>query len=142
MKKFYYGPDGKGKLIRDKLDSVIRGQGHTLGMRRLSTDKIVQAILNKFPEEIDEIAVAVKSGEHREMVEELADLKSLTNSLQQKLNISQDEVDAAERAKSAKKGAFVEGLFVEYVELNPEADDYDFWLKYYRDNSDRYVEHD
>lgn len=142
MSKFYYGPDGKGKLVRDKLDSVVAEQGHIMSTKRLSDDEIIQAILGKFPEEMSEIKAAVKSGERREVVEELADLKSLTNSLQQKLGISQDEVDMAERAKSAKKGAFVERLLVEYVELNPEADDYDFWLQHFRDNSDRYVEHD
>ena len=96
-------------------------------------------ILGKYSEELAELADAVKSGYHKEIVEELADLRSLALSLQGMLKISDDEVNEAEANKSVKKGSFTKGIFIEYIELNPEGEEFDFWLDYFHRN-DQYTE--
>lgn len=140
MSKFYFGENGEGKLVRDKLDGIIRSQGHKVVVKKLDRINLEKAILNKMPEEIREIGEAIDIGNRDEIVEELADLQSLINSLREVLEISESEVIETEAMKSAKKGAFVEGVFIESVELNSDSDNYAFWLKHFRDNSDRYKE--
>lgn len=146
MNRFYYGENGKGKLVRDNLNEVIHGEGHVVESRQLESAGLSRAILQKIPEELQEISEVMDSGNRTEIVEELADLKSLTDSLQKAaqnaFGITSAEIDEAEKAKSAKKGSFEKGTFIEYVELNPDGKDYDFWLKHFRSNSDRYKESD
>ena len=138
--RFFYGEEAKGKLVRDKLETVILGENHGVKSRKLKKDELISAIIDKQAEETSELIEAIKLGSRDEVIEELADLKSLFNSLLHALKISKDEVDEAERVKSEKKGSFYEGAFIEYVDLNPIGVDYDLWLKYFRSNSDRYKE--
>jgi hypothetical protein len=42
--------------------------------------------------------------------------------------------------KIAERGAFVEGLVVEWVDFMPDGEDYQKWVDYCRANSDRYPE--
>lgn len=140
MNKFYYGKDGEGKLVRDKLDDVIRAEGHIVKSQKLKKAELVKAIMHKFLEEVNELSVAIDSDKRDEIIKELADLKSLFDSLIKVLGIPKNEVNGAEKKKSAEKGAFGQGTFIEYVELNPKGKDYEFWLKHFCGNSDRFKE--
>ena len=140
MIRFYYGPDGKGKLVRDTLDKKICSEKHIVKSRFLPKKELAVAILDKLPEEIQELKVADKVGNQDDIKEELADVLTLIRSY---INIQGYEAVDIEKVvdeKVTQKGAYEKGTFIEYVELNPNGDDYDFWLKHFRDNSDRYIE--
>lgn len=138
----FRGREGTGKLVRDTIDTLIEAQGHYVKTRNIDQEKLAGLILGKYSEELAELAEladAVKSGYHKEIVEELADLRSLALSLQGLLKISDEEVNEAEANKSVKKGSFTKGIFIEYIELNPEGEEFDFWLDYFHRN-DQYTE--
>jgi len=125
--------------VRDTIDTLIEAQGHYVKTRNIDQEKLAGLILGKYSEELAELADAVKSGYHKEIVEELADLRSLALSLQGLLKISDKEVNVVEENKSAKKGSFTKGIFIEYVDLNPDGEEFDYWLDYFRGN-DKYTE--
>ena len=138
--KFYYGEDGRGKLVRDKLDDVIRAEGHKVKVRKLDAEDLSAEILKKIPEEVAELLEAM-SGDSREAEkEELADVWALLEAFQKARGFLDAEISEVKAAKAAKKGGFDEGTFIEYVDLRPEGEGYDFWLEHFRKNADRYIE--
>lgn len=140
MARFYYGEDGKGKLVRDRLDEKIRSEGHEVKTRKLEPKVLGREILKKIPEELDELLAALNSGDAEQEVDELADLQTLIDSYIKARGLDVLEIERVKQAKTAAKGAFDEGTFIEYVDLNPDGDDYDFWCNHFRENSDRYIE--
>lgn len=139
MNRFYFGAEGTGKLVRDNINTLIQTQGHKVVTRKIDKEKLAGLIMGKYSEELAELADAVKSGDRKEIVEELADLRSLALSLQGLLNVSDKEVNVVEENKSAKKGSFTKGTFIEYVELSPDGEEFDYWIDYFRGN-DQYTE--
>ena len=140
MPRFYYGNDGQGKLVRDHLDQIISSKGHKVKSHRLSPLQLSEEILKKIPEELDELTTSLKNGNQAEEKTELADLLTLLGSYIKVRKFSKTEITKIKNAKTAKMGAFEQGLVIEYNELNPDSDDYDFWLSHFRNNSDRYIE--
>ena len=140
MVRFYYGEDGKGKLVRDRLDEKIRSERHVVKTRKLASEELGREILKKIPEELGELLAALEGGKQSEEIEEFADVLSLIGSYAKARGLDDTEVQRVKQAKDDKKGAFDDGTFIEYVELNPDGDDYEFWLNYFRKNSDRYIE--
>jgi predicted house-cleaning noncanonical NTP pyrophosphatase (MazG superfamily) len=140
MIRFYYGEDGKGKLVRDTLDKKICSEKHIVKARHLKKEDLAEAIVKKLPEEAKELSVALAVGDIDEEKAELADVLTLLDSYIKVRGFDKAEIVKIMNAKTAKKGAFDQGTFIEYVDLNPEGDDYEFWLKHFRDNADRYKE--
>lgn len=140
MIRIYYGPEGEGKLVRDTLDEKIRSEKHIVKSRYLGKEALAQAIVDKFPEEIGELKSALDSGDINEEKEELADTMTLFESYIKARGFEMSEIEEIMKKKTAKKGAFEKGTFIEYVDLNPDGDDYEFWLNHFRENSDRYIE--
>jgi predicted house-cleaning noncanonical NTP pyrophosphatase (MazG superfamily) len=142
MAKFYYGADGKGKLVRDKLDEVIRKQGYKVSARQLEPVVLAAEILKKMPEELAELEEARVSGDREEELKELADVLTLLDAYKMVRGLEESEVEAAKAQKIARAGGFKRGTFIEWVELVPGAEDYDYWLQHFRDNAERYLEAD
>ena len=140
MTRFYYGKDCKGKLVRDNIYEIIRTNHHEAKTRQLDCRELAKEILNKIPEELSELLVALEGGDIAEEKEELADLITLIDAYTKARQFDTMEIEKIKQAKNAKKGAFDKGIFIEYVDLNPESDDYDFWCSHFRKNSDRYIE--
>jgi predicted house-cleaning noncanonical NTP pyrophosphatase (MazG superfamily) len=140
MTKFYYGSDSKGKLVRDKLEAKHIEEGHKLKARRLKPSERGAAILEKFVEEHREMVEAHSEGDRAEKIMELADLQTLIDSYEIVEGISKDEVAREMERKTAIRGAFVEGLVVEWVDFMPDGVDYEKWVTYCRANADRYPE--
>jgi predicted house-cleaning noncanonical NTP pyrophosphatase (MazG superfamily) len=140
MTRFYYGSEGEGKLVRDKLPDVIRAEKHIVKTLKLDNAQLATYILEKMPEEIAEIKEALGGGDKSEVADEIADLQTLIDSLVEIVGIDKADVDKIKQKKTGKKGAFINGAYIEYVELNPNGDDYGFWLDHFRKNADRYKE--
>jgi len=140
MIRFYYGEEGKGKLVRDKLDEMIRLEKHIVQSSFLPKNELSIAIIDKLPEEVQELKDALKNGVEKEEKEELADILTLVKSYIKIKGYDIEEIEKIMDRKTSKIGAFEKGTFIEYVDLNPDSDDYEFWLKHFRNNSDRYIE--
>jgi len=137
--RFYYGRDGKGKLVRDKLPEVIEAEGHLAKHRKIKKEELAGEIVKKFAEELEELAVALRDGD-REEKRELADLWTLLESYRIVRGFSKDELEAEVVRKKTEKGAFDTGVVIEYVDLDSGGGDYEIWLNHFRKNSDRYLE--
>jgi predicted house-cleaning noncanonical NTP pyrophosphatase (MazG superfamily) len=147
MIRFYYGPEGEGKLVRDTIDKKICSERHVVKARYLEKEELAGAILDKMPEELAELKTALARAalggdveEEKEEKEELADVMALLGSYIKVRGFEPAEIERIRDEKARKRGAFDMGTFIEYVDLNPEGEDYEFWLKHFRENSDRYVE--
>jgi predicted house-cleaning noncanonical NTP pyrophosphatase (MazG superfamily) len=91
MTKFYYGTDGKGKLVRDKLDQRHLEEGHKVHARHLKPNERGAAILEKMIEERDELLEAHNENSRADKIKELADLQTLIDSYEQVENINKKE---------------------------------------------------
>ena len=140
MRKFYYGKNREGKLVRDRHAEVLRAQGYEVGVRRLTDGELGRAILGKMPEEIGEIEEAMEDKSREKVIVEVADLQTLVDSLRKALGISVEEVDEAVRVKVEEKGAFDEGVVMEWVGLKPEGKGYESWLRYFLENPEDWRE--
>ena len=140
MNKFYFGEDGKGKLVRDKLADVISAEGHEVDSVKLDKSDLSLAIVGKIPEEQAELLQAVESDDRNDIIYEIADILALVESLAKVCGIEMKDIDNAKSEKASKKGEFIEGVQINSVTLNPNSEDYGFWLKHFRENSDRYIE--
>jgi len=140
MTKFYFSLDKKGKLIRDKIEKNMIAQGHEVKSRQLSGNKLLQELFKKFPEEFKELEEASRAKDSDGEMEELADLLTLIEGYMHARGFDEKAIGYIKQAKIAKSGAFNEGLFVEWIDLNPDSETYDFWAKHYRDRPEGYIE--
>ena len=138
--RIWYGPDGKGKLVRDGLDAKLRKDGREVKSRKLDRKELPRAILDKIPEDLDELVEAFNSGDIREEMMELADLLALIDSYIKVRGFDLKELEKVKERIVAEKGAYLKGTFIEYCDMGPEVKDYEFWLAHFRKNSDRYIE--
>lgn len=127
MPKFQFA-----KLVRDKIIENQLQSGATPVYRQLSPDEHKQELVRKIAEEAAEI-IHVPADE---VAMEIADVQQAIDDLCTLYGVSTDDVKAAQQRKNEKNGAFKQGFYVEYVEL----DENDPWADYYRKNADRYPE--
>ena len=122
------------KLVRDNIPGFHENRGHTVIMKKLSGDKLKQALCKKLHEESDEVAEA-KTIE--ELTAEIADVKQILADLCAIENISDQQVEAVRIEKQARKGGFLKGIYIESVSI-PQEDDK--WAVYCREYPDKYPE--
>lgn len=104
MKKIHYN-----KLIRDNIPDVMRRNGAAYKVKRLSKRAFVQALLMKVGEEASALPGQTKKSE---IVSELGDVLDVIAALQEALNISSKDINAARRAALKRKGWFRKRLYL------------------------------
>lgn len=120
------------KLVRDKLRDEYEKMNQKATYKTLSSDELVQALMQKLTEEIKEANVA----DRQSIVTELADIYQVVEDTMNVYGITPQEVYEAKQAKLDKKGGFSGATFVQTLEL----DDDDEWNDYYRASPDVYQE--
>lgn len=120
------------KLVRDKIVQHQIGSGSKPIFRVLSPDEHKRELVQKIIEEAREITNA----KPEEVAAEIADVQQALDDLKEKYGVSKQAVARAQKIKNDKNGAFKNGDFIDYVEI----DENDKWVEYYRANSDRYPE--
>jgi len=126
MRKFKFD-----KLVRDKIVDGIKEAGNIPHYKKLSNKAFVEELKKKILEEALEIP---KTKDKAELVEELADLKEIIDSLLKSLAVSKKEIQIIQKEKNKKRGAFKKQLYIDFVEV---ADDSE-WVAYYLKNPDKY----
>lgn len=100
------------KLIRDGIETKIRGNGEELEVRTLSDDQeFQQELLKKVAEEAGALA-RVRSKE--DFLDEYADLMAVLDALRGVLGITDTDVQAAREENEKRKGGFVKRLFLHW----------------------------
>jgi len=140
MTKFFYGADKKGKLVRDKIAQDTLKEGHKVQSRKIAGDELLRELLKKFREELGELENAFSAKNPDDEKAEIADLQTLLDAYIRTRGFDECEIDQIKQRKIAKKGGFDKGSFIEWVDLKPDAENYDFWLNYFRENAERYPE--
>lgn len=129
MRKFKFG-----KLVRDKIVEDTIANGIKPKWEVLSDRKYLIELKNKILEEAQEVP-ASKNNEH--LVEELADVQEVIDSILEFLKVSKNDFNKIKSEKNKKRGSFKKRHYIDYVETSDEVTK---WVKYYLDNSDKYPE--
>ncbi len=97
------------KLVRDKIPSTIRSEGAIPTIRKITDGEIFECLNKKLMEETQEFLSSNK-------VEELVDIYEVILAILDKRKISLHEFEKMRCEKMQKRGAFVENIFLMYVE--------------------------
>lgn len=103
------------KLVRDKIPSTILKRGEHVEQVTLNGEAVIAALKRKIIEEAFEVADAKTSVD---IIEELADLREVMNSLMKRLSITDDEINITQKKKAIKRGAFDDGLMLSKTVLS------------------------
>jgi predicted house-cleaning noncanonical NTP pyrophosphatase (MazG superfamily) len=101
------------KLVRDKIPQIIESKGKKFSAKILNDEDYIKHLKEKAYEELDEYSASETDGE---AVEELVDLLEVIRALAKHHGSSIEEVEAVRKAKSEKRGAFHEKVFLIEVE--------------------------
>jgi predicted house-cleaning noncanonical NTP pyrophosphatase (MazG superfamily) len=120
------------KLVRDKIVEHQLASGAISIYHQLSPEEHKSELINKIMEESQEIIQAKPD----EVAMEIADVQQALDDLKERYGLTNEDIAKAQAAKNDKNGAFKEGLYVDYVEVDNDSK----WATYYRENADRYPE--
>ncbi|HBN21922.1 MAG TPA: phosphoribosyl-ATP pyrophosphohydrolase [Holosporales bacterium] len=98
------------KLIRDNFAQL----DHWEGTRVLSKDDFTHELKRKLIEEAEEV---MESKSLEEVLEELADVQDIVDTLAKHLEVSKTDISKAQAKKLAKRGGFERRIFAEVINL-------------------------
>jgi len=111
MKKYKFKFD---KLVRDNISNILQNSQISVVERTLFGEDLIISLKNKLIEESSEL----KSAFGKDLViEELADVLEVFNSLLKSLNITLDQVEQCRREKLLKNGGFESQNYIDYIEI-------------------------
>lgn len=122
------------KLVRDNIPEWHRENGHTVNGRQLAGDDLRDALCQKLHEEADEVSGAASRDE---LIEEIGDVQQIINDLCESQGITRANLIAVMEKKTARKGGFKNGEYIETVVIPNENDT---WAQYCRQSPDKYPE--
>ena len=129
MRKFEFK-----KLVRDKIVENVISAGHKPDWRILSDSEFIQELKKKIVEEASEVP---RTNDPEEIVEELADIQEIIDSLLETLKVSKAEFEKIQKQKTKKRGSFKKRQYIDTVETSDKVTK---WVQYYLDNPDKYPE--
>jgi predicted house-cleaning noncanonical NTP pyrophosphatase (MazG superfamily) len=103
------------KLVRDKIPSNIAGGGERVQITKLSGELLLRALRDKLVEEALEVLDAES---HDSIIEELADVSEVIDSILVQIKASKKDLLASQKAKRDRAGGFDNG-FVLLETTNP-----------------------
>lgn len=121
------------KLWRDNVVKMIQAQGSVLVMRTLNDTEFDEQLRLKLQEECLEVKAARNK---QELIEELADVMEVIDTICALHRISRKQLDEAQIAKRAEKGGFDNRIFV--VKASHASDSKS--VQYCRAQPDKYKE--
>lgn len=122
------------KLVRDNIPAFHREAGHSIVSLTLRGKELATALIAKLHEETDEINGALTDDE---LLEEIADVQQIIDDLCIVHGFSREQLAHVIHKKSAKKGGFLQGAYIETVTIPDEDDE---WVRYCRKSPDKYPE--
>ena len=97
------------KLIRDKIPEIIEKTGKKYETRVLTNEEYDKALKKKLIEEAKELSEAKSD---KEIIDELADVKELFDTIRKNHDISMKQIEKRQKDKNASNGAFEKRLFL------------------------------
>ena len=102
------------KLVRDKIPNKIENGGELAVTKKLSDNELFEQLRLKLIEEAFEVLDANDTGE---LIQELADVLEVIDSIAQKQKISMTEINNAKAKKREKVGGFDSGIILQQTGL-------------------------
>jgi predicted house-cleaning noncanonical NTP pyrophosphatase (MazG superfamily) len=101
------------KLVRDRIPEIIESTGKIFTTRILNSHEYITELKKKSFEELDEY---VNTDNHKDGIEELADLLELIHALAETHGSTIEKVEEVRRLKAEKRGGFKGKIFLIEVE--------------------------
>ncbi len=121
------------KLVRDRIPELLDQKHIKPSFHKIGGEELAEALLDKLQEELSELKAALTVEEE---TEELADLLEVVRAYAAQQGISWGQIEARRITKASLRGAFRDGVFIDYVavaEENPE-------IRKYRDRPEDFHE--
>ncbi|MCS7292784.1 MAG: nucleoside triphosphate pyrophosphohydrolase [Gloeomargarita sp. SKYBB_i_bin120] len=100
------------KLIRDKIPDILRQSGKKFAIREMNQVEFRQALRDKLCEEAEELRVA----NFEALIDELADIYEVIDTLLQVYGITEADVRDHQRRKRLERGGFDQRMSLLWVE--------------------------
>ena len=94
----------QGKLVRDKIPEIIRGEGLEPVIYAADEQEYVSRLRDKLQEEVAEFIASDNDSE------ELADILEVVYALAEQAGTSREQLEKLRAAKAGKRGGFVERI--------------------------------
>jgi predicted house-cleaning noncanonical NTP pyrophosphatase (MazG superfamily) len=101
------------KLVRDRIPEIIESTGKIFTTRILNSHEYITELKKKSYEELEEY---IRTDNHEDGIEELADLLELIYALAETHGASIEKVEEVRKLKADKRGGFKEKIFLIKVE--------------------------
>lgn len=110
MKKRY------GKLVRDKIPSIIRANGELPNTRPMNTDEYRRELLYALIEEAEEVRQAGYDSSGNSFLKELADLSEVFDAVLKEFDVRPEVVESVREQRRKERGGFDDKIFLESVQ--------------------------
>jgi len=111
MKKRY------GKLVRDKVPEIIRGNSNLPNVRIMDKDEYRRELLYKLIEDAEEVRKAgYDLNDTTELIKELADLSEVFDAVLTEFDISKETIRLVQEKCCKDRGGFTEKIFLESIQ--------------------------
>ena len=101
------------KLVRDKVPQTMQNEGKVVYYSMLDGDNLRKMLKIKLIEEARELS---KAKTKEEMVNELADIREVLDTIYEVFDIQEIDVDLAKHKKAQERGDFKSGTYLVCVE--------------------------
>lgn len=127
MRKFLFA-----KLVRDTIVEHIIAEGNTPQWKTLTDSEFIEELKKKIGEEAAELSMV-----HRDdIVNELADIQEIIDTLLSALHITKKQLTEIQQTKNKQVGSFSKKQYIEHVLVNNNST----WIAYYQANHEKYPE--
>jgi superfamily II DNA or RNA helicase/HKD family nuclease/predicted house-cleaning noncanonical NTP pyrophosphatase (MazG superfamily) len=105
------------KLVRDKIPTIIREEGHTPYYRIVQDQELNKMLRFKFLEEAYELFQEMSTGNEQGIVKEAADVLETLTALLTQLGMNLDDLLRAMKDRRAERGGFDRGVVLESIDM-------------------------
>jgi superfamily II DNA or RNA helicase/HKD family nuclease/predicted house-cleaning noncanonical NTP pyrophosphatase (MazG superfamily) len=106
-------PLPREKLIRDGIPALAAAEGRTLTLRTAGPDELARLLGLKLVEETHEVLEALSAGRSAEVLDELADLQTVIETIGARHGLTREDIDRRVAEKLDKRGGFSQGLVLQ-----------------------------
>lgn len=114
------------KLVRDLVPSILRGKGVVVHDTSLEQEEYIQQLIEKLQEEAEEVKDSQNADE---LIEELADVLEVMQSIALANDLSMEEIEKKRLEKRSAKGGFEKRMYAHHIDIEENSPVIHYYLK-------------